>query len=144
MKLKSNTNPLIKHSILVVIGALLYLFIEIIYRGHTHWTMGALGGACFILVGLINEYLSWKTPLWLQGVIGSAIITVLELISGLILNILLGLGIWDYSQMPFNFMGQICLRFSAAWFFLSIVAVILDDCLRYWLFKEEKPHYRLL
>lgn len=144
MKLKSNTNPLIKHSILVVIGALLYLFIEIIYRGHTHWTMGILGGACFLLIGFINEYLSWDTPLWVQGIIGAFIITSLEFVCGLVLNIWLGLGIWDYSQMPFNFMGQICLRFSAAWFFLSIVAVILDDCLRYWLFKEEKPHYRLL
>jgi len=141
--LKSNTNPLVKHSILFVIGALLYLLTEIIYRGHTHWTMGALGGVCFILVGLINEYLSWKTPLWLQGIIGATIITVLELISGLILNILLGLGIWDYSQMPFNFMGQICLSFSIAWIGLSVLAIILDDYLRYWLFREEYPHYRL-
>ena len=125
------------------VGALLYLFIEILYRGHTHWTMGILGGACFVLIGLINEILSWETPLLVQGLIGSGIITVLEFISGVILNIWLGLGIWDYSQMPFNLLGQICLRFSVAWFFLSIVALILDDCLRYWLFQEEKPHYKL-
>ena len=126
-----------------MIGAFLYLFIEILYRGHTHWTMGILGGACFVLIGLINEILSWETPLLVQGLIGSGIITVLEFISGVILNIWLGLGIWDYSQMPFNLLGQICLPFTIAWFFLSIAAIILDDYLRYWLFKEEKPRYKL-
>ena len=140
--MKSNT-ILFKHLCLGVIGALLYMGIELLYRGRTHWTMGIVGGLCFVLVGFINEILSWDIPLWLQGVIGVIIITVLEFISGVILNIWLGLGIWDYSRMPFNFMGQICLTFTIAWFFLAIVAIILDDCLRYWLFKEEKPRYKL-
>ena len=105
--------------------------------------MGLVGGLCFVLVGLINEFMSWDIPLWLQGIIGASIITVLEFISGLILNVWLGLGIWDYSQMSFNLLGQICLPFSLAWFLLSIAAVILDDWLRYWFFGEEYPHYRL-
>ena len=127
----------------MVIGALLYMVIEILYRGYTHWTMGVVGGICFLLIGLINEYLSWETPLWLQGIIGASIITVLEFISGVALNIWLDLGIWDYSKIPFNLLGQICLTFTIAWFFLSIAAIILDDYLRYWLFKEEKPRYKL-
>lgn len=140
--MKSNMT-LFKYLFLFGIGAFLYLWVEIFYRGYTHWTMGVLGGLCFVLVGFINEYLSWDTPLWLQGVIGSFIITVLEFISGLALNIWLGLGIWDYSQMPFNLMGQICLPFTIVWVFLSILAIILDDYLRYWIFKEEKPRYKL-
>lgn len=140
--MKSNT-ILFKHLCLVVIGALLYMGIELLYRGHTHWTMGVLGGLCFVLIGLINEYISWDVPLWLQGIIGASIITVLEFISGVILNIWLGLGIWDYSQVPFNLLGQICLTFTIAWFFLAILAIILDDYLRYWLFGEEKPRYKL-
>ena len=142
--MKLHTKPFLKHFALLGIGALLYLLTEILYRGHTHWTMGVLGGGCFLLIGLINEYLSWETPLWLQSIIGTTIVTVLEFISGLALNIWLGWGIWDYSQMPFNLMGQICLPFTIAWVFLSILAIILDDYLRYWLFKEEKPYYRLL
>ena len=133
---------LFKHFILFGIGAFLYLFIEILYRGHTHWTMGVLGGVCFVLIGLINELFTWSTPIWLQGITGSMVVTILEFISGLILNTCLDLGIWDYSQMPFNFMGQICLYFTIAWFFVSIVAIVVDDWLRHWLFKEEKPRYR--
>ena len=71
------------------------------------------------------------------------IITVLEFIFGVVLNIWLGLQIWDYSGMPLNIMGQICLPFTVAWYFLSAAAIILDDYIRYWLFGEEKPRYTL-
>ena len=134
---------LFKHLCLFGIGAFLYLFIEILYRGHTHWTMGVLGGICFLLIGLINEYLSWEMPLWLQAIYGSVITTCFEFMAGCILNLWLGLGIWDYSQMPFNIMGQICLAFSIAWIGLSVLAIVLDDYLRYWFFHEEKPRYKL-
>ncbi len=135
---------LFKHLFLFLVGAGAYYFIEILWDGSSHWTMALLGGVCFIAIGLINEFLSWSTPMWIQSVIGSSIITILELIVGCILNIWLKLGIWDYSQMPFNILGQVCLLFSVFWVFLSIGAIILDDYLRYWLFKEEKPHYRIL
>ena len=140
--MKSNTT-LFKHFILFWIGAFLYMGVEILYRGYTHWTMGVLGGVCFILIGLINEVFTWSTPLWLQSIIGATIVTVLEFISGVVLNIWLRLGIWDYSQMPFNLLGQICLPFSVIWIGLSVLAIVLDDYLRFYLFKEEKPHYKL-
>ena len=105
--------------------------------------MGVLGGICFLLIGMINEFLSWETPIWLQAVFGSAIITCFEFMAGCILNLWLDLGIWDYSQMPFNIMGQICLAFSIAWIGLSVLAIVLDDYLRYWFFHEEKPRYKL-
>lgn len=90
--------------------------------------MFILGGLCFVLLGLINEIIPWNMPLLLQGIMGSAIIvTPLEFITGYIVNIQLGWNIWDYSSMPFNFMGQICLSFSILWIFISILAIILDD-----------------
>lgn len=128
--------------ILFIIGAFTYMGIEIAFRGFTHWTMGVVGGLCFILIGGLNEFYGWDMPFWKQCLIGTAIVTGLELAAGLLLNKVLGLGIWDYSAMPFNFMGQICLPFSVAWCFLSGVAVVVDDWLRYFLFHEEKPHYK--
>lgn len=53
-----------------------------------------------------------------------------------------GVGIWDYSNMPFNIIGQICLPFTVAWYILSLLAIVLDDHLRYWIFGEEKPRYK--
>ncbi len=133
----------LKHAALALIGGCIYYAIEIAWRGHSHWTMAVLGGICFVLVGGINEYFPWSMPLALQGVIGAAIITALEFVFGIVLNVWLGLGIWDYSTMPLNVMGQICLPFTLLWVPLSVVAVVLDDWLRYWLFGEERPHYTI-
>lgn len=69
---------------------------------------------------------------------------VVEFITGLVVNIWLGLGVWDYSNMPFNLLGQICLPFAFAWVALSAIAIVLDDYLRYWIFGEEKPRYKLI
>ena len=133
---------IIKYVVLFVMGGLIYMSLEIIWRGYTHWTMGMLGGICFICLGLINELLSWETPLVLQMLIGGAIITVLELVTGCIVNLWLGWNVWDYSDLPYNFLGQISLFSSIGWIGLSLVGIVLDDYLRYWLFHEEKPRYK--
>lgn len=132
-----------KYLFLFCVGAGLYVSIELIYRGYSHWTMGILGGISFVSIGLINEVLSWDTPLTLQALIGSLIITFYELVFGIVLNIWLGLNIWDYSNLPFNILGQICLPFSVIWYFLSIIGICLDDFLRWNLFNEEKPRYKI-
>ena len=138
----------VKALVLMGIGGLVYTCVEFIWRlfsGHlpVHWTMALLGGLLFVLSGAINEYIPWCIPLWRQGVIGALIVTWAELVAGLVLNVWLRLGIWDYSNFPGNFMGQICPQFTAAWALLSIVAVVLDDWLRYWLFGEERPYYKI-
>lgn len=132
---------LYKTMYLWAIGGLLYCLFELFFRGHTHWTMFAVGGFCFVMCGLLNEHIGWDMPFPLQMLIGCLIITGTELIAGIVLNMWLGLNIWDYSNMPLNLWGQICLPFSFLWFFLSAVAIILDDELRYNMFGEEKPHY---
>ena len=130
-----------KEIILWLIGGLLYMGIELIWRGYSHWTMFVLGGICFILLGRINEVIPWDMPLWLQVLIGTAIITGLEFITGCIVNLWLGWNVWDYSNVPLNVFGQICLPYILLWAPMSLAGIILDDYLRYWLFKEERPHY---
>lgn len=131
---------IIRPLILIGIGGLMYMGIEMLFRGHTHWTMFVVGGICFYLVGLINEIIPWETPILKQCLIGAFIITAVEFISGCIINLLLKWNVWDYSDMPLNIMGQICLPFSAAWFLISAVAIVADDYLRYAM-GEEKPYY---
>lgn len=121
----------------------MYYMVEIIWRGYSHWTMFCLGGFCFVCVGLINELIPWETPLWKQGVIGAGLITILEFFVGCIVNIALHWDIWDYSDMPFNVYGQVCLPFTVAWFFISLPIIVVDDWIRYMLFGEERPHYKL-
>ena len=135
---------MLKLIILALIGGTIYVLIELVWRGHSHISMFILGALCFVLLGGINEFFSWELGIVWQMLIGAGIVTILELIVGIVVNVWLGLEVWDYSNLPFNFMGQICLPFSLAWTVLSGVAIIVDDYLRYWLFGEEKPHYRIL
>ena len=55
-----------KYLFLFCVGAGLYISIELLYRGFSHWTMGVLGGISFVSIGLINEILTWNTPLALS------------------------------------------------------------------------------
>ena len=118
--------------------------IELLYRGRSHWTMFLLGGLCFLYAGEQNEHTDWDCPLALQSIKVTLVITLLEFLCGLIVNMWLGWDVWDYSNMPFNLLGQICLPFSLLWIVVGTLAIILDDYLRYWIFGEEKPQYRLL
>ena len=133
-----------KYFILGIIGGAIYVLLEMLWRGFSHWTMFLLGAVCFILIGLVNEVFEWDTPLILQMFCGCAIITALEFVTGCIVNLWLGWEVWDYSQYKFNVLGQISLRSSVGWYFLSLVGIFLDDWLRYKLFGEEKPHYKIL
>ncbi|MCF6463000.1 hypothetical protein C3E89_06425 [Clostridium sp. Cult1] len=138
-------NQLIKYPILFMIGGICYYFIEVLWRGYSYIVMFILGGLCFILIGLINElYFVSKKSLLLQQGIACIVITLLELVFGLVFNVMLGWNIWDYSKHKINFMGQICLKYTILWFFLSLPAIILYDYLKYWLFGEEKPNYKFI
>lgn len=131
-----------KYEFLFFVGATIYVIIEKLYRGYSHWTMFLLGGICFIALGLINEVIPWDMPLLFQMFIGGVIITVLELITGFVVNIWLGWNVWDYSELPFNLWGQISLFSSIGWVGLSLVGIVLDDFIRWKWFGEEKPRYR--
>lgn len=122
----------------------MYIALELLWRGHSHWTMFILGGICFVALGLINEVLPWDMPLWKQSLIGACIITALEFVTGCVVNLWLGLGVWDYSHMKGNILGQICPQFFLLWLPVSLSGIVLDDWLRCWWFGEEKPHYKLI
>ena len=130
-----------KYLFLLYIGGFFYILIEMLWRGRSHWTMFFLGGVCFIYLGLINEVIPWSMPLWKQVLIGTVGITALEFLTGYIVNIWLGWGVWDYGNMPGNIMGQICPQYMVLWIPVSLAGILLDDWIRYWFFDEEHPHY---
>lgn len=134
---------IIKPFILFMIGGFSYVIIELIWRAYSHISMFFVGGICFVIIGGINEFYTYEMNLIDQMLISSIAITIIEFIAGCIVNIWLGWNVWDYSSVPFNILGQVCILYMFLWFLLSAVAIIFDDYLRYWLFKEEKPHYKI-
>lgn len=131
----------LREFVLFIVGGIIYVLMEIIGRGFTHWSMFIVGGLCFVIIGLLNEWYTWSMPFLIQMGIGTFVITALELVSGYIVNIKLGWNVWDYSDRFMNFYGQICLRNTCYWFILSAVAILLDDFYRWKFFGEEKPKY---
>lgn len=142
--MKKAIRKIIEYIAIFIVGAITYMLLEICWRGYTHWTMGILGGIVIILVGLINEVTRKDLPLIIQAPMASIIITLLEYWAGYILNIQLGMNIWDYSDLPFNVDGQVCLYYSLLWMILGIVASVADDLIRWYVFKEEAPKFRLI
>ena len=106
-----------------------YGIIEILFRGYTHWSMLITGGICFLIFYLINFRLE-SNNLLIRCVISTLIITTLEFIVGYIVNIVLKWNVWDYSHMPYNIKGQICLGFSGMWLILGIPMTVLSYKLR--------------
>ena len=122
-------NNIAKNIIIFLIFGISYYLLEILWRGYSHWTMIIVGGLCGLLIGLINE-ITPKMNTVLQMLLGSVIVTIIEFVTGYIINIKLDLNIWDYSNLKFNILGQVSLLFSVLWFFLSYIVIKLDDCIR--------------
>ncbi len=102
-------------------GFFLYLLIEKLYKtlishSPTHWSMGLGAGLAFLLILFLDTL---SLPESLICLSGSLFITLFELAAGWLYNLRLSFAIWDYSDMPLNFRGQICLPFSLIWVLAS-------------------------
>ena len=114
---------------LFLIGAAGYGLIEIIWRGYTHWTMLLLGGLCLLMIIYINNNVN--TSFIIKCVMCSIAITCVEFVTGMIFNVVLHWEIWDYGDMAFNVLGQICLYYSVLWAFLSAPVMLLYNIFRF-------------
>lgn len=110
------------------IGAAGYTAIEMIWRGRTHPSMALAGGICFILFSLVAEGFA-DMPLLVRAFLAAVGVTLVELVFGLIFNIMLGMRVWDYSKIPLNFLGQICPLFSLFWVGIALIFLPLADTL---------------
>ena len=107
-------------------GYTAYSLIELAYRKYTHYTMGIAGGISFVALYHIFARLK-NACLFKKCIIGSCIITFIEFIFGCVFNLILKLDIWDYSRLPFNILGQVCLLYSVLWALLCIPISILTN-----------------
>jgi hypothetical protein len=114
-----------KNSLIFILGSCAYPTLEVLWRGYTHSSMALAGGVCMVLINRICCERMEKKSLAAKCAAGSLIITGVEFVLGIVVNRILHLHVWDYSSMPMNILGQICIPFSAIWFFLTIPATAL-------------------
>ena len=113
-----------KTAVLFALGGLAYCALELLWRGRTHYSMFLAGGASLMLIGKLNRT-EPKLPLPLRAVVGSGIITMVELTAGLIFN--RGYQVWDYRGHWGNWLGQICPLFSLIWIGIAALALLIYD-----------------
>lgn len=122
---------------LTAAGGALYYLIEVLFRGFSHWTMAICGGLCLTAIFYLSRALH-RLPLILRALLATAVITAVELAAGYLLNIRLGMAIWDYSRHSHNLWGQISLYASTRWFLLCIPVCGVCRLLERLIFR--KPH----
>ena len=114
----------LKKCILFYLGGTAYMTLEFIWRGRSHGSMFLLGGGCFLLLGQLYKRCR-RLCLSAKMLLGAALVTALELLTGLLVN--RSYRIWDYRDLPFQFLGQISLVFSLLWVPVSLGAMLLYD-----------------
>ena len=121
-----------------LLGGAMYYSIEYVFRGFSHWSMFVLGGICFLFFGLQGKWTKWKDPMWKQVLRCTIFVVSCEFITGIIVNKWFGWNVWDYSEMPFQLFGQICLPFAFIFACLSRIGIGLNKSLMHTLLGEEK------
>ncbi len=106
-----------------LMGGLGYCSLELMWRGRTHWTMFIVGGLCVLMMYIISTRAGF--PLWQKWIACAGCITAVEFAAGCVINLRLGWDVWDYSALPMNLCGQVCLLYSFFWLLLSIPGVFL-------------------
>lgn len=128
---------LFKYLLVFLAGSIVYSCLEIAFRGFTHWTMFLAGGICFSI--LFPIFTKKNRPSIYNCLIGSGVITFVEFLFGCVFNLLLGWRIWDYSHFNLHLFGQICLPFTAIWFFLSLPIIWASRIIHSLLFTPKYP-----
>ena len=111
--------------------------IEIVTMGLT--TIWFAGGS--LMAAVVSAI---GAPLWLQLIRCMVFVTSMEFITGIIVNKWLHLQVWDYSRLPLQLFGQICVPFIIIFSGLAAVGIVLSGYLMHWLYQEPKPHYYIL
>lgn len=121
----------------------MYVAMETVFRGYSHPSMLIVGGLCGVLVGAINQHPRfYNAPVVLQSAVGALIVLVVEFLAGCVLNLWLGLGVWDYTGQSGNILGQVCPLFGLLWFLIMPLAIWAEDTARWFIWLYEKAVHK--
>lgn len=121
-----------EYLIICLVGAIGYSIIEILWRGYTHWTMSITGGIGFLLLYLTDLHMQSQN-LFFRALVGTAILTFVELVTGCVVNLIFRMGVWDYSSHAGNLLGQICPLYCMLWFLLCISVMPLSRFIHFYM-----------
>ena len=102
---KSRVQRIWENAVVFYLGGMFYCTVELLWRQWTHGSMFLLGGLCFWTVSSLGRRV--RMPLLAQMALGACIVTFFEFWTGVLVNRVMHLGVWDYSAAPFNLLAYI-------------------------------------
>lgn len=142
MKQQYYATKVSEYLVLWVIGGCIYYGIEILFRGFSHWSMFVLGGICMQFFTWQGQLTDWKDSLFRQVFRCTIFVVSMEFVTGIIVNKWYHLEVWDYSDMPFQLFGQICLPFAFIFAVLCLIGILLSEYLLHWIYAEPLHHHK--
>ena len=127
-----------KHGLRFLIGGLLYLLIELVWRyfmnhGTPSLLMAPMGGAVAVVLLFLEDR---RTPLFLSSFLGAVTVTLLELIVGSIALFGFGKRFWLYGRI--NWQGIIALDWFFKWWGVCLAVLMAKRLFFYWLKKRKE------
>ncbi len=132
--MKNGVSAGVADSVVFGLGAGAYGLLEVLWKGDTHPSMLAAGGICFLTMERIGRRLP-GLPFWGKCLLSGGAVTAVEFVFGCVFNLALNMEVWDYSHLPLNFLGQICLWFTGLWSVLAAAGVPLSRMARSYLME---------
>lgn len=123
-------NTAVRNFLKFAFGGIGYGLLEVLWRGYTHPSMVVTGGLCFAMICEVNGRLSEK-PLVFRSAACALGVTAAEFCVGLLVNRVLHMDVWDYSDEWMDLCGQICPLYACFWFGLCLMLSFLLPRVRF-------------
>ncbi|MBE6672480.1 MAG: hypothetical protein E7599_03035 [Ruminococcaceae bacterium] len=112
-------------------GGGLYCCLEVLWRGFSHPSMAVVGGLCIVAISFLDGL---RCPTALKMLLAGLAVTLIEGVSGLVINLLWGWNVWDYSAYSLNLYGQVCLMYFFVWVLLAYPGMLFCRVLQRYVF----------
>lgn len=135
----------IPYFVIFFTSGLIYIMLELLWRGRTHWTMFLCAGLCgLVMANINNNWLEFDTDFRIQVFVSALMCSTFEFFFGIIFNG--DFSIWDYRGMwgTIHVLGdQVNIIFFGIWIIISVFGLPLLDYLQWKLGVAEEPYYRI-
>lgn len=92
-----------------------------INRGFLHGPVIPIYG--FAAISILLATIPFKDNVWLIFILGALAASLMELVTGSVMEKIFHVKYWDYSDLPLNYKGHVCFFVSIFWGFLSVLMV---------------------
>ena len=141
----NNAKKFIPLFVIFNISGFIYIILELLWRGYSHWTMYLCAGLCGLVMAAINDnWFKMDTDFRFQVLASAVSCTIMEFFFGIVFNG--DFSIWDYRGLwgTIHFLGdQVNILFFGMWMLISIFALPFLDWMQWKLGIGQRPYYRI-